>query len=61
MITSADKGGKVVVMDNEAYVNNCEGQLDNKEFYVQLDHDPTTNIVYEINSEIRSMLDKKTY
>ena len=60
MITSADKGGKVVAMDNEAYtLKNCEGQLDNKEFYVKLDHDPTTNIVNEINSEIRRILDKK--
>ena len=54
VITSA-----VVVMDNEAYVKNCEGQLNNNEFYVKLDHDPTTNIVNEINTEIRSMLDKK--
>ena len=58
VITSADKGGKVVVVDNEAYVKNFEGQLNNNEFYVKLDHDPTTNIVNEINTEIRSMLDK---
>ena len=59
VITSADKGGKFVVMDNVTDVKNCEGQLDNKEFYVKLDHDPTTNIANEVNSESTKMLDKK--
>ena len=58
VITNADKGGNVV-MNNEAYVKNCDGQFDNKESYVELNRDTTTNIVSEINSEIRSMLDKK--
>ena len=59
IINKADKGVKVVVMDRHVYINNCEYQLNNKEFYVKLDHDPTQNICNDINSEIKNMLDNK--
>ena len=35
-ITKADKGGKVVVMDKQIYIRNCETQLDNTEFYEKI-------------------------
>ena len=57
VITSADKGGKVVVMDKVAYINECQNQLKNPEFYSEIDTDPTQEIVDEIKTEI-NMLDK---
>ena len=59
VITKADKGGKVVVMDREKYIENCEGQLNDNEFYTKVDQDPTTNIINEIQLEIKEMTDKK--
>ena len=59
VINRADKGGKVVVMDKQTYINNCECQLNDEEFYIKLDHDPTHDICKDINSEIKNMLDDK--
>ena len=39
IITKADKGGKVVVMDKERYIKNCQTQLDDKEFYETISTD----------------------
>ena len=58
VITSADKGGKVVVMDKVAYIKECENQLKNPEFYTKIDTDPTEEIVDEIKTEVSNMLDK---
>ena len=58
-ITSADKGGKVVVMDKEVYIDQCKTQLDDPEFYKKVDEDPTRQIVEEIQCEVSDMLSKK--
>ena len=55
-ITSADKGGKVVVMDKEMYINQCQTQLENPEFYQMIDNDSTHQIANEIQSEVSDML-----
>ena len=59
VITEADKGWKVIVMDKEVYIEECEKQLNNDEFYIKLDEDPTNSIVNEIEAEIKGMVDKK--
>ena len=55
IITRADKGGKVVVMDRSKYMEECTNQLDNEEFYIKLNTDPTAQITSELEKEIKSM------
>ena len=59
IIKSADKGGKNVVMDREMYIEYCQKQLDNQEFYEKIESDPTQNIKEEIRSEVNGMLTDK--
>ena len=40
IITKADKGGPVVIIDVEDYVKEAEHQLNNKDAYKKLQHDP---------------------
>ena len=42
VITDADKGGDVVILDVEDYVKEAERQLNNKENYRKINYDPTT-------------------
>ena len=37
VITSADKGGKIVVLDENEYLKECTKQLENQEFYRTVD------------------------
>ena len=41
IITSADKGGPVVIMDVEKYINKANNQLSDKRNYKALQEDPT--------------------
>ena len=41
IITSADKGGPVVIMDVEKYINKANHQLSDKRNYKALQEDPT--------------------
>ena len=41
IITNADKGGAVVIMDVEKYINEANRQLSNKRNYKKLQEDPT--------------------
>ena len=42
VITSADKGGAIVILDGEDYVKEAERQLNNRETYEKINYDPTT-------------------
>ena len=42
VITDADKGGAVVILDVEDYVKEAERQLNNKENYRKIIYDPAT-------------------
>ena len=44
VITSADKGGKVVILDKEEYKANCFDQLNNKKFYKEIENNPTEDL-----------------
>ena len=59
LITTADKGGKVVILDKEEYKTNCIDQLNNKEFYKEIENNPTEDICNEINSTVNNMLKEK--
>ena len=56
IIHSADKGGKIVIMDRSIYIQECEKQLENKEFYNMVKTDPTNIYVEEIKTNINDML-----
>ena len=43
VITDADKGGAVVILDVEDYVKEAERQLNNKENYRKINYGPTTD------------------
>ena len=42
VITDADKGGAIVILDVEDCVKEAERQLNNKENYRKINYDPTT-------------------
>ena len=58
IITRADKGGKVVVLDKQKYIEHCESQLDNPEFYEKINTDPNEGVAKDIRSEIINMTKK---
>ena len=41
IITNADKGGAVVIMNTDDYINEVNGQLSDEDSYKQLPNDPT--------------------
>ena len=41
VITKADKGGAVVILDTDAYINEAKRQLEDNNCYMKLTHDPT--------------------
>ena len=52
MITKADKGGAVVIMDVGNYITEAKRQLENEESYKKLQNDPTTVHAEFINKTI---------
>ena len=59
IIHSADKGGKVVVMNRVDYIQACQIQLDDKQFYQQLKEDCTDDIKELIKDDIENMHQQK--
>ena len=55
----ADKGGKIVIMDKDSYITNCEKQLDDEVFYQKIDEDPTNQICDDIHAELVKMVENK--
>ena len=63
-ITNADKGGAVVIMDVEKYINEANRQLSDKSSYKKLQEDPTlqhSNLVNDTMNRFkkRNLLSKK--
>ena len=52
IITKADKGGAVVIIDVEDYVKEAEHQLSNKDGYKKLQYDPTQTHSRLVNDTI---------
>ena len=50
IITSADKGGAVVIMDVEKYINEANRQLSDKRNYKKLQEDPTLQHSHFVNN-----------
>ena len=55
IIQSADKGGKVVVMNRSEYTEKCNLDLSNGKFYKVMQSDPTPRYVEEIHQSIADL------
>ena len=49
IVTKADKGGAVVVMDLKDWINEAHRLLNNKEYHKKLSKDPTTTNAKFVN------------
>ena len=56
LIKSADKGGAVVVWDDELYVSEASRQLSDTSTYIQLPEDPTTTNQKTISATIKMLI-----
>ena len=52
IITKTDKGGAAVIIDVEDYVKEVEHQLNNKDAYKKLQHDPTQTHTRLVNDAV---------
>ena len=59
IITHADKGGAVVIIEVSDYIEEAERQLKDVDFYAELTHDPTEKHAEIINSTIRGFIAEK--
>ena len=59
VINSADKGGRIVILDRKEYIDHCEMQLNNETFYEKLEVDPNSTITEDITAVIDGMSQKK--
>ena len=55
IITKADKGGAVVIVDVDDYIQEANRQLDNKEFYKKLTIDTTEINRIKVNRTINEL------
>ena len=55
IITKADKGGAVVILDIKDYIDEANGQLNENNNYEQLDFDPTELHTEKTKSEINNL------
>ena len=49
-IKPADKGGKIVIWDSTSYLREAHRQLNDRHYYVQLDHNPVSDLIFEIST-----------
>ena len=52
-ITKADKGGAVVIIDIDGYINKAKQQINKREFYNEIPNDQT-----ELNRKMSTMQSK---
>lgn len=58
VITKADKGGAVVIVDVKDYIREAKSQLKNKDNYDRLKCDPTETCNRLVNDTIESLKSK---
>ena len=59
IITNADKGGAVVIMDTDSYIKEANGQLSYKTSYKQLTQEPTLQHNRMVNQTIERFKTEK--
>ena len=52
VITKADKGGAVVIIDVDDYIREANRQLNNTDFYEKIPNDPTESSRNKVNNTI---------
>ena len=60
-IANADKGGAVVIMEEEKYINEANRQLSDKHNYKTLQEDPTLQCSKLVNDTINSFFKKTCF
>ena len=60
IITKADKGGAVVIVDVKDYMKEVERQLNNTENYRKLQQDPTATNLKLVNDNDKKIQETKT-
>ena len=66
VIKPADKGGKIVILDRDAYINEAIRQLSNSKFYIELSYNPIQTLILEISTFItylrgQNLIDNDTF
>ena len=66
VIKLADNGGKIVVLDRDAYINEAIRQLSNSKFYKKLTYNPIQTLILEISTFItylrgQNLIDNDTF
>ncbi|CAF5049984.1 unnamed protein product, partial [Rotaria sp. Silwood1] len=56
VIVQADKGGKIVIMDKNDYIDKIEEKLNDKNVYKRINKDPTATIKAEISKKVTKLL-----
>lgn len=56
VIREADKGGAVVLLDREVYIGEILKQLNNNEFYQEIQEDPSRNVMKLIQTVLTEAL-----
>ena len=59
IITKAGKGGAVVIIDVDDYLNEANRQLNNKEFCKEIPNDPTELNRKKVNNAIKELKSAK--
>ena len=59
IVTKADKGGAVVIMNVDDYIKEANRQLNNTEFYTKLITNPTTTNYDIVNNTIQTFVKEK--
>ena len=57
-ISTADKGGSIVIQDVEKYIHEANRQLDDTTYYEELQHDPTKEITKKSNEIVQDLFSK---
>ena len=49
-IKQADKGGTIVIWDSASYLREAHRQLNDRHYYIELDHNPKSGLLFEIST-----------
>ena len=59
IITNADKGGAVVILDSNDYLKEAERQLSDQQSYLKLNEEPTVSHTQKVKETLKELTEKK--
>ena len=59
IITNADKGGAVVILDSNDYLKEAERQLSDQQSYLKLNEEPTVSHTQKVKETLNELTEKK--